>query len=62
MQIQAKEKIYYPKNYVRRSNKEFQENVTSFAPQEIKTARLMSIILNDNNYIFNKDKYYDIIF
>ena len=62
MQIQPKDKIYYPANYKRMTEQEFQENVTRFAPQEVETARLLSIILNDSNYIFNQDKHFDINF
>ena len=60
--MQKTEKIYYPSNYKKRTKKEFNENVLMFHPQEIETARLISIILKDNNYEFNNDKYYDILF
>ena len=62
MQIQQKNKIYYPKNYLKRSHKQFEENVERFHPQEQQTAKYLSIILNNTNYIFNQDKQYDINF
>jgi len=54
--------LKYPKNYIKRTETEFEANVNKFLPFEEQTAKLMSIILNDNNYDLNKNKYYDIIF
>ena len=48
--------LKYPKNYIKRTETEFKENVNKFLPFEEQTAKLMSIILNDNNYDLNKKK------
>ena len=61
-QIEVKNKIYYPTNYKKRTEQEFKDNVARFFPQEQQTAKLMSQILNDKNYVFNEDKYFDIRF
>jgi hypothetical protein len=52
----------YPKNYIRRSEEEFNKNVDKYIPNENRTAELLSIILNDNNFVLNKTKFYDIEF
>ena len=62
MQFVENGKIYYPPNYIKRNTSQFKENVALFHPQEQQTAKYLSIILNDSNYIFNHDKQYDINF
>lgn len=52
----------YPKNYIKRTEEEFKNNVEKYKPNEKRTAELLSLILNDNNYLLNEDKFYDIKF
>ena len=52
----------YPKNYIRRTKDEFYKNVEKYKPNEKKAAELLCDILNDNNYLLNDNKFYDIEF
>jgi len=52
----------YPKNYIRRTEEEFNNNVNKYIPNEKRSAELLSMILNDNNYELNNNKFYDINF
>jgi len=54
--------MIYPKNYIRRTQEQFNNNVNKYKPNEKRTAELLSLILKDNNYLLNEDKYYDIEF